>query len=318
MFISIIIPVYNSEKYIAETIKSVYEQTYPNYEIIIINDGSTDNTPAIISGFSERCKIIDQINLGRSTARNNGLAIASGEYILFLDSDDLLEKDALENLISPLRQKKYSLVYGKYSFINQNSIKVNDKVHHSYREGKIENCKSLFSKNFIATPAAIFNKDFLQKNHILFDPNLSHYEDWDLCLRVLLNNGEIKFVNKNICKVRIHPSRTSNDILKMALGYQTVVNKLKANYPMYKNYFYSSSVYSVYNIGVAHVFLKNFQDGFKSLGEIKFKTIFLPTIDKIRYFLLALLCYIHIPIHRKLVRIVFGKGCELTMDRKYW
>lgn len=318
MLISIIIPVYNSEKYIAETIKSVLKQSYRNYEVIIIDDGSTDNSARIINGFRNNCKIITKSNKGRSTARNDGLAVASGEYVLFLDSDDLLEEDALENLYAPLSKGKFPLIYGKYSFINQNSVKVNDKIHHSFKEGKIEDCKSLFSKNFIATPAAMFNRSFLISNKLFFDQDLSQYEDWDLCLRILLNNGEIKFVNKIICKVRIHPSRTSNDVLKMAFGYKNVVEKLKTTYPSYKRYFKTSSIYSIYNIGVTHIFLKNFQDGLKSLGEIKFHIIFLPAIDKIRYFLLALLCYIHIPIHRKLVRIIFGKGCELTMDRKYW
>jgi len=318
MFISIIIPVYNSEKYIAETVKSVLKQTYKNYEIIIINDGSTDNSTSIISNFTRNCKIINQDNQGRSTARNNGLAIASGEYVLFLDSDDILEEEALEYLTNALDVEKFSLIYGRYSFVDQNSVKVNDKIHHSYKEGKIEDCKSLFSKNFIATPATIFNKDFLINNQILFDQHLSHYEDWDLCLRVLLNNGEIKFVNKNVCKVRIHPSRTSNDVLKMALGYQNVVNKLKVNYPSHKNYFLFSSIYSIYNIGVAQIFEKNFQVGLKSLRKIKFRFILLPTIDKIRYLLIVILCYIRIPLHRKVARIIFGKGCELTMDRKYW
>ena len=99
--ISIITPCYNSEKYIVETIDSVLSQTYSNFEWIIINDGSTDNTSEIIkSYFDERIKYFYQDNMGQSAASNRGIRETSGEFIKFLDADDIINETHLEELIS--------------------------------------------------------------------------------------------------------------------------------------------------------------------------------------------------------------------------
>lgn len=100
MKFSIIIPVYNTEKYIERCVKSVLTQTYDNYEIIIINDGSTDKSIEILSKFenNNQIKIINQDNNGVSSARNLGIKKSTGDYILFLDSDDFYEKELLETL----------------------------------------------------------------------------------------------------------------------------------------------------------------------------------------------------------------------------
>ena len=98
--VSIIIPVFNSEKYIENCIKSILGQDYKNVEIIIINDGSTDNSVKIIKQInSDKIKLINQKNNGPSSARNNGIKNASGEWIMFLDSDDMLADNAISNLI---------------------------------------------------------------------------------------------------------------------------------------------------------------------------------------------------------------------------
>ena len=103
--ISVIIPVYNVEKYVAECLESVCAQTYRKLEIIIVNDGSTDGSREICSGFIEkdsRIRIIDQENGGLSAARNTGLEAASGNYILFIDSDDVVSKNHIELLYSAI------------------------------------------------------------------------------------------------------------------------------------------------------------------------------------------------------------------------
>lgn len=100
-FFSVIIPLYNKEKYIEDTIKSVLNQTFKNFEIIVINDGSTDNSLKIVKNFSDqRIFIIDQRNLGLSTARNNGVKNAIFNYIAFLDADDLWMEDYLQTIFN--------------------------------------------------------------------------------------------------------------------------------------------------------------------------------------------------------------------------
>ena len=100
--VSVIIPCYNAEKFIAETLNSIYEQTYRNYEIILVDDGSTDTSASIAkASFSEKqgCLYIYQENKGVSSARNKGLQIAKGEFILFLDSDDIIESTFLSSRV---------------------------------------------------------------------------------------------------------------------------------------------------------------------------------------------------------------------------
>ena len=97
--ISVIIPVYNVENYLEESLDSIINQTFTDLEIICVNDGSTDNSPSILNNYANkdsRINIINQENKGLSAARNSGLDVATGDYIYFFDSDDILELTALE------------------------------------------------------------------------------------------------------------------------------------------------------------------------------------------------------------------------------
>lgn len=122
--ISVIVPAYNAEKYIKKCIKSILNQTYSNFEIIIVNDGSTDNTLNIINEFNDkRIRIINQKNGGVSNAKNTALDIIKGDYVTFVDSDDTIPKDALEILIN-LMTDDVDFVSGNY-----NEVKFVTKPH---------------------------------------------------------------------------------------------------------------------------------------------------------------------------------------------
>lgn len=108
--VSIIIPAYNSENHIVECVTSVINQTYKNIEIIVVNDGSTDDTLKLLNKFEDhRLRIINQINSGASSAKNTGLSHARGKYIQYLDSDDILSDDKIENQVNVLIYKPYSI-----------------------------------------------------------------------------------------------------------------------------------------------------------------------------------------------------------------
>ena len=94
--VSIIVPVYNTENYIERCLNSLVNQTLEDIEIIVVNDGSTDNTGKILQKYRDKIKIIEQKNSGIATTRNKGLEIATGKYIAFVDSDDWLEIDEIE------------------------------------------------------------------------------------------------------------------------------------------------------------------------------------------------------------------------------
>ncbi|NOR68921.1 MAG: glycosyltransferase, partial [Methylomarinum sp.] len=98
--VSIIVPVYNGENFIQESITSLLAQTYSHHEIIVVNDGSTDATSTLLTSFGDKIKIIDQANQGQGVARNNGCKEAKGTFFAFLDSDDILDVNYLEKQVS--------------------------------------------------------------------------------------------------------------------------------------------------------------------------------------------------------------------------
>jgi glycosyltransferase involved in cell wall biosynthesis len=117
--VSVIIPAYNAAPFMRETIQSLYSQTYINWEAIIINDGSKDNTASVCRMFTDkRVKTIHQANSGVSTARNNGLAQAKGEYVVFFDADDIMTPGFIESRM---------LVMEKFSFTDK-AIKLYDEL----------------------------------------------------------------------------------------------------------------------------------------------------------------------------------------------
>ena len=138
--VSIIIPFYNAEKYLERAVKSIYNQTYNNIELILINDGSTDNSLTIAKQFAEfypETKLISIQNSGPGVARNIGLENARGKYIAFLDSDDFMKNDALEKMIAAIKKDMSDLVIGQYemrtenNFVFRTSIETNQLISKS-------------------------------------------------------------------------------------------------------------------------------------------------------------------------------------------
>lgn len=125
--VSIIMPVYNGERFIQKTLESVLDQTYLNWELLITNDGSTDNSENIIKKFIEkdnRIKYFKQKNTGSAAARNNSLKNAIGKYIVFLDSDDIWKKEFLQKQLNFLKEKKAKIVFSSYELIDINGKKI--------------------------------------------------------------------------------------------------------------------------------------------------------------------------------------------------
>lgn len=111
--VSVIIPVYNSEKYIEECLNCVMGQTYGEFEIVVVNDGSTDSSEKIINALKEkdnRIKYVKQENAGAGEARNTGIQNASGKYVIFLDSDDKIKEDYIEKLVNEIVTKQQDIV----------------------------------------------------------------------------------------------------------------------------------------------------------------------------------------------------------------
>lgn len=129
--VSIIIPVYNSSKYLAETIESINNQTYQDYEAIFIDDGSSDNSVEIIEKYklkNPRIKIIKLTHQGVSEARNIGIKNAKGRFLTFLDSDDIWLKDKLKKQINFIKENDYAFVYCNFKYISDDGKKISKEI----------------------------------------------------------------------------------------------------------------------------------------------------------------------------------------------
>ena len=175
VLVSVIIPVFNAEKSIVSTLKSVLEQSHKCYEIVIINDGSTDRSAELaedyLSNASVDYKIIHQFNKGVSIARNNGIYASKGKYIAFLDSDDRWYPEKLEKQLNLVEQ---------YDFVCCDRF--NGKTASGHKTIRFSN---LFIKNPICTSTVLINKGVLMTTGV-FNPNYRYCEDLDLWFRILL------------------------------------------------------------------------------------------------------------------------------------
>lgn len=157
--ISIVIPVYNVEKYIEECLDSIINQTYDNIEIILIDDGSTDNSGNLCDEYArkdKRIKVVHKKNAGASDARNKGIALSTGKYIAFVDADDLIHKNYIRILLEIIREKLADIAVGGYSLF-QDKKECQDKLFDKnyLSETEILSDKHLYDDSFIKNETMI-------------------------------------------------------------------------------------------------------------------------------------------------------------------
>ena len=189
--ISVIVPVYNIEKYLPRCIDSILNQTYKNWEAIFINDGSTDNSLKILEEYkrkNERIKIIDKKNAGSGAARNDGIESSKGKYIAFLDSDDWYEEDFLEKLYNNLIENNsdVSMCNPKMAYDN---IEKNSKINtYFFKSIELEKTPREIL-GILAMPVVwnkLYKKEIIVKNGIKF-PNYSFCEDVEFLYKIFLS-----------------------------------------------------------------------------------------------------------------------------------
>lgn len=181
---SIIIPVYNGEKYIDTCINSIICQTLKDWELILIDDGSTDKTPKLLSNYvSKNIHLISKLNEGVSVARNKGLDIAKGEYILFVDADDILYPDALSTLYDSLRNREIDYLRYEYQTIDKKGNALYPNYEAKIRR-KVSNqtldaaqCITRIVRNEYFLWSGIFRKEIIDKYHLRFMEGCTYNED---------------------------------------------------------------------------------------------------------------------------------------------
>lgn len=203
MKISVVIPIYNVERYLDRCLMSILNQTYSELEIILVNDGSTDNSLAIAQRYArqdERFVLVSQSNAGLSAARNTGLEIATGEYVAFIDSDDWIEPIMFEELSLFFQLEEYDFVCFRLQFDNLRR-KTNFTYGKNYAvkslSGTINILKdALYVKNIpTAVWAKIYKRSFLEKYNIQFKEGIVN-EDTLFTLQVACRAIKVGFVNQ--------------------------------------------------------------------------------------------------------------------------
>ncbi|MBB6460747.1 glycosyltransferase family 2 protein [Flammeovirga kamogawensis] len=200
---SIIIPTYNRANFIKKTIQSVTNQTYTNFEIVVVDDGSTDNTEEIIHTIQDhRLQYYKKRNAERGAARNYGAKIAKGEYIYFLDSDDLLYTNHLEVAYHFIIKNNPNIFFQQYEFTKEDGSKIpNLRVNESIN-------KLLLTKgNFMSCHGVFLSSDIFSDNQFVEDRKLAGSEDYELWLRIAARQ-EILYSNTVTSTLVFHDDRS--------------------------------------------------------------------------------------------------------------
>jgi glycosyltransferase involved in cell wall biosynthesis/acyl-[acyl carrier protein]--UDP-N-acetylglucosamine O-acyltransferase len=229
--VSVIIPTYNCAKYLPEAIESVLNQTYHDFEIIVVDDGSTDNTKEILSRYNGKIRYIYQENKGHSFARNLGIHNTTGEYIAFLDADDIWLPERIKEGIALLESNPDTgLVHSNVFFIyDGTSKKYCPRRNTKLLSGNIFKYL-LMRKAHISSPTVLIKKECLVKTG-LFDENLARLgsEDRDLWLRVT-KEFNVKYLDKPLACYRVRQNSQSGNSEKMFQGKMHSLNKIFAQY----------------------------------------------------------------------------------------
>jgi len=206
--VSVLIPTYNSERFIENTLRSALGQTHTNIEVVILDDGSMDETPSMIKRLSQndsRIRYVFQENHGLAQARNRLVSLAKGEYISFLDHDDEWLIDKIEVLLEAFRHKpNAAMIYG--DVINRCADKKESRAFEFRRprRGSVF-YEYLLEGNFMSLPSVLIKKDALVK-YLPFDPRYKIALDWDLFLRIVRNH-EIDYVDRVVGIYNTHNER---------------------------------------------------------------------------------------------------------------
>lgn len=205
--VSIIIPVYNRERLLNETINSILDQTYTNWELILVDDGSTDRSIKIAEEFSKKDARIrpfkrNRMPKGAPTCRNIGLEESQGEFIQFFDSDDIMERNCLHEKLHELEMNKaLDFTVSKTAFLLGNGDIKDIDQYFVYPSSFLE---FLSNKTIFLTPGPMFRTEFIRKFDVAFDTNLQRHQEFEFYSRIMMENPSFSFLGNVHCFYRLH------------------------------------------------------------------------------------------------------------------
>ena len=244
--VSIIVPVYNVELYIEDCLNSLLNQTYSNYEIILINDGSTDNSIEICSKYNDqKIKIFNQNNKGVSIARNVGISLATGQYIMFVDADDMVSEKYIENLIKSIEETNTDMVVCGYT---KEKAELVNKKNSQEIKGEIINANTML-ENMMENNLQegylwnkIFKKSIINDNSLEFKEGVNVWEDLYFVIEYLSKSDKIFAINEKLYYYRtregsaVNRKETATDLV----GKVKILELIMKNYNFIinnKNYY---------------------------------------------------------------------------------
>ncbi|HEY9644835.1 MAG TPA: glycosyltransferase [Chroococcidiopsis sp.] len=227
--VSVVIPVYNGENTIRETIQSVLGQTFSDFELLIINDGSTDSTLEILSAIADpRLQVHSYPNAGLAASRNRGIAIATGELISFIDADDLWTADKLEAQVNALAQHPNSAIAYSWTNCIDDNGKFLRQGSHVSANGHVY--AQLLTNNFVDSGSNVLVRRAAFDKTGGFDPTLKAAEDWDMWFR-LAAHYEFVAVPKPQVLYRVSTRSMSTNVIRQETESLKVLQRAFAHSP---------------------------------------------------------------------------------------
>lgn len=229
-------PAYNAERFIAASIRSVLRQTYTDWELIVVDDGSTDETAEIVHRFCQedpRIKYFSQPNGGQSNARNAGIRQAQGRLIGFLDSDDLWDDEKLELQVARIEQEAADLVFSG-GFIFHDDNVADESVTFPVVCGRFDGARMfeiLYARNRISTLSVLVGKSALERVGCFDEAFKNVCEDYDLWLRLARTGAVFYGMEDKLVRYRRHPASTTH-VDSRLLGPMIQVVKTHSDYPV--------------------------------------------------------------------------------------
>jgi len=291
--ISVIIPVYNVEEYLPQSLNSVVNQTHSDIEIICINDCSTDNSLKILEEYTEkdcRIKLINfSKNQGVSVARNAGIDIAEGDYIAFLDPDDWWELELLEKAI-----KKLQLDNADVILFSHNEIKNNEIIKNKEKLKKIQdvingtNYINYLQDFSILIWDKIYRKDFIKNRNIKFIQNIHQTEDVLFSLEVFSNNPIVTFIAENLYNYRLNREGSAmyNSVMLVSNQIKAFKTMLECNFYINADDKYKQQCINIIFGGVVYFYLLTKEKKFSLQDFLEVRSLVKYMEEKIPMFIL--------------------------------
>jgi glycosyltransferase involved in cell wall biosynthesis len=305
--ISVVIPVFNGERFIGRAITSVLNQSRRAHEVIVVNDGSTDCTLDVLKGFGESISVISQENAGRSIARNRGINVATGDYVAFLDADDAFLPDHLEQLAQGSENGKFDIIYDSFGDPYVSAATVPPRKPDRKRAWKH------FEKYELWIVTSMVRLQFLRRSDVHFPEKIEKGEDSVFFRRLILAGASVRYVRKRGCNIGVHDGNSTADprdtrLEHFAVTEQDVLLHGGSRTKQLLNALHKSRNHGLLMVALAHIAMdQNFRAAQYIRSMLKFATQRHMLIGD-RGRALAAVCWVAVPPFRNkwFTRLIFG------------